>query len=122
MQDNSSHSRESVSTRDDPLGIDKLTIDYDYLLYKIKDYVQSIQLDTTELCKKQNEVMVNGIIENTIDKNISKFKQLLEKCDALENHYEMLNQLAMITDTFKERIAEAVNDYNELKKDANKPE
>ncbi|QHS72547.1 Cnl1p [Saccharomyces paradoxus] len=120
MQDNSSHSRESASAGDDPLGIDKLTVDYDYLLYKIKDYVQSIQLDTTELCKKQNEVMVNGIIENTIDKNIAKFKQLLEKCDTLENHYEMLNQLAMITDTFKERIAEAVNDYNSIKKGASK--
>ncbi|CAI4366462.1 BDN_1c_G0011920.mRNA.1.CDS.1 [Saccharomyces cerevisiae] len=120
MQDNSSHSRESASAGDDPLGIDKLTIDYDYLLYKIRDYVQSIQLDTTELCKKQNEVMVNGIIENTIDKNIAKFKELLEKCDTLENHYEMLNQLAMITDTFKERIAEAVNNYNSLKKGASK--
>ncbi|EHN02987.1 YDR357C-like protein [Saccharomyces cerevisiae x Saccharomyces kudriavzevii VIN7] len=116
MQDHSSHSRESVSAGDDPLGIDKLTVDYDYLLYKIKDYVQSIQLDTTELCKKQNELIVNGIIESTIDKNIARFEELLKKCDELENHYEVLNQLATITDTFKERIAEAVNEYNELKK------
>ncbi|CAI4057372.1 hypothetical protein SUVZ_02G4690 [Saccharomyces uvarum] len=120
MQDNSTHSRESASAGDDPLGIDKLTVDYDYLLYKIKDYVQSIQLDTTELCKKQNELIVSGIIENTIGKNIVKFEELLKKCDELENHFEMLNQLAMITDTFKERIAVAVHDYNELKKGVNK--
>ncbi|CAI4378360.1 CMF_collapsed_G0013240.mRNA.1.CDS.1 [Saccharomyces cerevisiae] len=64
--------------------------------------------------------MLFQLVNTQVAHFVSKFSELLEKCDTLENHYEMLNQLAMITDTFKERIAEAVNNYNSLKKGASK--
>ncbi|CCK69606.1 Cnl1p KNAG_0C05050 [Huiozyma naganishii CBS 8797] len=98
-------------TSDDPLGINKLTMDFDYLMYKISDYVESIQLQTNEHCSRQNQLIVGDIIEEVIDKNIAEFRDLLKKCDDLETHFDMLDQLAVIAATFKERLAQISKDY-----------
>ncbi|CCC70807.1 hypothetical protein NCAS_0F03230 [Naumovozyma castellii] len=100
----------------DPLGIDKLSVDYDYLLYKIRDHVESIQLQTTQLCRTQNELVTNEIVENIIDRNISEFKLLLEKCEELENHFDMLDQIAIITESFNDRISAIIADYKQIKR------
>lgn len=100
---------------DDPLGINRLSMDYDYLLYKIGDYVQSIQIQTDELCKEQNTVIKKSIIEDVVDKNISEFKNLLEKCNELENYFDMLEQILMISETFKERLKSITSELNSVK-------
>lgn len=102
-------------TNEDPLGIDKLTIDYDYLLYKINDYVTSIQLETTAICKRQNELITGQIIEQVVEKNIEGLKNILNKCQELENHFDMLDQIAAISETFKVRLRQVLKDYKQLK-------
>lgn len=113
---NESASSNVAPITEDPLGIDKLSVDYDYLLYKISDYVSSIQLQTTGICKRQNEIITEGIVEGVIEKNIEDLKELLKKCEELENHFDMLDQIALITETFKIRIVQVVHDYKEVKK------
>ncbi|QLG72044.1 hypothetical protein HG535_0C03980 [Zygotorulaspora mrakii] len=100
---------------DDPLNIDKLSVDYEYLIYKIKDYVQSIELETTQICRKQKELIENDIIVEIIDKNIRELKNILQKCDELENHFDMLDQISIITDAFKERLDNVVKEYKSSK-------
>ncbi|CCD23586.1 Cnl1p NDAI_0B05530 [Naumovozyma dairenensis CBS 421] len=100
---------------EDPLGIDKLSIDFDYLLYKIHGYVETIQLQTIDICHNQYTLIDEGIIEGVIDRNIQEFKKLLEKCNELENHFDMLDQIEMITKTFSERLTDLVTEYRQIK-------
>ncbi|QLL33170.1 hypothetical protein HG536_0E00810 [Torulaspora globosa] len=100
---------------EDPLGIDRLTIDYDYLLYKINDYVASIQLETTAICRRQNELIREQIIDQVMEKNIEGLNNILKKCEELENHFDMLDQIAVISENFKVRLARVLKDYKQLK-------
>lgn len=100
---------------EDPLRIDKLTIDYDYLLYKINDYVASIQLETTAICRRQNELIREQIIDQVMEKNIEGLESILKKCEELENHFDMLDQIAVISENFKVRLAQVLRDYKQLK-------
>lgn len=99
----------------DTLGINKLIIDYDYLLYRINDYVQSIQYKTELVCKSQNHLINDEIIEGQIDTNIEHFKEILKQCEELENHFDMMDQIDMIVKMFNERLHSITKDYNELK-------
>lgn len=109
------HSSHSVDG--DPLGIDKLTVDYDYLRYKISDYIKSIQIQTDELCKRQYDLIEDDIIEGILDKNVQDFKDLLAKCEELDNYFEMLKQLETITGSFKKRLATISAEYKAIKAD-----
>lgn len=101
----------------DPFDVDKLSVHYDYLLYKIQDHVSSIHWKTTEIVKKQNEIVDKGIIEEVIDVNIRELRSLLEKCQELENHFDLLNQIDAIVQNFPERIDQVIKEYKELKTD-----
>lgn len=98
----------------DPLGINRLSVDYDYLMYKINDYVQSIQIQTNELCKQQATLVQEGVIEGVIDKNVAGFKELLEKCSELNNYFDMLEQISMIAEMNKERLAAIYSDLRTI--------
>lgn len=101
---------------EDPLGIDKLSVDYDYLLYKIRDYVSSIEFQTNEICRRQHELITEHIVAEVVEENIRMFKQLLKKCEELENYFDMLDQINLITEKFKTRLAQATREYKELHK------
>lgn len=105
-----------TDTGDNSLGIDKLSIDYDYLIFKINDYISSIQLQTKEICQRQNELISEGIIKNVINENILKFKVLLESCEELENNFDMLDQIQIISESFAQRLREVTKNYIEIKK------
>ncbi|AQZ10767.1 CNL1 (YDR357C) [Zygosaccharomyces parabailii] len=104
------------ATSEDPLGIDKLSVDYDYLLYKIADYVSSIEFQTNQICKRQHELITEHIVSEIVEENIKMFKELMRKCEELENHFDMLDQINLITEKFKMRLAQVSRDYKELHK------
>lgn len=104
-----------AGTSGDPLGINQLTVDYDYLMYKINDYVQSIQIQTNDLCKQQTALIQEGVIEGTIDKNVAGFKELLEKCSELNNYFDMLEQISMIAEMNKERLSSICADLKTIR-------
>lgn len=98
------------------LGINRLILDYDYLLYKINDYVQSIQLRTNLLCKEQNRLIEADIIDGLINANIDHLKYILKKCDELETHFDMMDQIDQIVQSFKDRLQSIRSEYNQLKR------
>ncbi|AGO12582.1 AaceriAER242Cp [[Ashbya] aceris (nom. inval.)] len=99
----------------DPFRVDQLILDYDYLLYRIKDHVASIHLATTEVCRKQNQLVCSGIVEEIIDNNIKNVRELLAKCKELEAYFEQLNAIDGIVSTFHERMDEIVKQYRDIK-------
>ncbi|CAB4253767.1 similar to Saccharomyces cerevisiae YDR357C CNL1 Protein of unknown function [Maudiozyma barnettii] len=107
--------KNNSSNNDDPLGINRLAVDYDYLMYKINDYVQSIQIQTHDICQQHEATIRNDIVEGIIDKNVAEFKSLLEKCSELENYFDMLEQITFISDTFKQRLDTIFNQLKTLK-------
>ncbi|KAL3235091.1 G1/S-specific cyclin CLN1 [Nakaseomyces bracarensis] len=100
-----------MASDDASLGIDKLSVDYDYLLYRISDRVKSIELDTTGVIKSQNQ-LVAGIVEELIDQNISRFRSILQGCEELEDYFALLEQIELITDSFKDRLDNAVKELS----------
>lgn len=98
------------------IGINRLILDYDYLLYKINDYVQSIQLRTSLLCKEQNRLIETDIISGLINSNIEHLNYILKKCDELETHFDMMDQIDQIVQSFKNRLQSVRLEYNELRK------
>lgn len=106
----------SQEPHEDSLGIDKLSVNYDYLLYKIADHVSTIEFQTNQICRRQNELITKDIVGGIIDENIKHFKGILRKCEELENHFDMLDQINSITENFKTRLAQVARDYKELKK------
>lgn len=98
----------------DSLGIDKLTMDYEYLLYKVHDYAQSIQLQSEQICQQQYDVISKDIIEEVIDVNIQQYTTLLADCAKLEDHMDMLVQLNTIVDSFKDRLQACNTKYRDL--------
>ncbi|CCH58161.1 hypothetical protein TBLA_0A03630 [Henningerozyma blattae CBS 6284] len=99
---------------EDLLGINKLSVDYSYLLYKIQDHVESIQLQTTKICVSENQSITEGIIANIVDKNIEDYNLLLKKCEELEHYFDMLDQIEVISETFKDRLREATKDLVDI--------
>ncbi|CUS21797.1 LAQU0S04e01002g1_1 [Lachancea quebecensis] len=107
------HEETTEGTRD-PFGIDRLSVDYDYLLYRIQDHVTSIQLSTTEICRQQNQLVEQGIIKDAIDVNIEEMHRMLQKCEELEAHFDMLDQIDGIVQAFRPRLDAIVREHREL--------
>ncbi|SCU79763.1 LADA_0B03004g1_1 [Lachancea dasiensis] len=107
---------ESVGQSVDPFGIDRLSVDYDYLLFKIHDVVSSIQLKTIEICEQQNNLVEKGIIEQVIDSNLQNLQELLKKCEELETHFDMLDQIDVIVDSFRPRLEKVIQGHVASKK------
>ncbi|CAL9735861.1 biogenesis of lysosome-related organelles complex 1 subunit Cnl1p [Monosporozyma servazzii] len=119
MNSNPEGSR-SNEEEEDALGINKLIIAYDYLLYKINDHVQSIQYRTDMMCKRQNQLIEEDIIRGQIDVNIEHFKHILKQCDELETHFDMMDQIDTIVQTFKDRLQDINAEYNNIRRNTSK--
>ncbi|AET40257.1 Cnl1p Ecym_5515 [Eremothecium cymbalariae DBVPG len=100
---------------EDPFRVDKLILDYDYLIYRIKDHVLSIHLETTDICRKQNKLITEGIVEDIIDANIKGIEELLQKCGELEKYFVQLNAIDSIVGTFRERLDSIIKQYYDIK-------
>ncbi|CAG57771.1 uncharacterized protein GVI51_A02387 [Nakaseomyces glabratus] len=96
-----------MALQDESLGIDQLSVDYDYLVYRISDRVKSLELEATRLVQRQNE-LVGQVSERVIDENIERFRGVLRGLDELEEYFAMMEQIGMITDSFKERLDSAM--------------
>ena len=99
--------RGPMALQDESLGIDQLSVDYDYLVYRISDRVKSLELEATRLVQRQNE-LVGQVSERVIDENIERFRGVLRGLDELEEYFAMMEQIGMITDSFKERLDSAM--------------
>ncbi|KAH3900224.1 related to Biogenesis of lysosome-related organelles complex 1 subunit CNL1 [Saccharomycodes ludwigii] len=88
----------------DPLDINKLSLDYDYLMYKISDYISAIHQQTTDIVRQQSDLITKGIINTQIDQTIENCKGVLSKCHDLEDACDMLENIDSIIDEFFIRL------------------
>ena len=68
-------------------------------------------MKTVGICREQNELVEHGVIESVIDKNILMVRELLSKCDELEQQYDQLDAIGDIAVSFKNRLKQIITQY-----------
>lgn len=107
----------SDSDKDDPLAINKLAVSFDYLMYKIKDHIESLSEETYEVVSyKQN--FIDGYIDQIgLEKTFEQSDKLIQKCDDLEMELYKLEKIEEFVGEFKNRIAVLESEVSALNSD-----
>ncbi|ODV62234.1 Cnl1p ASCRUDRAFT_24961, partial [Ascoidea rubescens DSM 1968] len=94
---------DTISVDDDPLNVKQLALNFDYLIYKINDRIKSLA-EETELSVSNKRYNVEVFIEDEIQSEVVKFKDLNDQLDELLNDFLKVQQIDMIVKDFKQRI------------------
>lgn len=92
---------------DDPLGVKKLALSFDYLVYQITEKVQDLALQTEETVKYKKKLTEDQL--NVVDESVLKLKALLDDCKKIDDDFTKLEQISFIVSDFKKRIRKLEN-------------
>lgn len=107
----------SDSGEDDPLAINKLAVSFDYLMYKIKDHIESLSEETYEAVNHKQNFIDNYIDQIQLDKTFEQSDTLIRKCDNLEMELYKLEKIEEFVGDFKNRIAILESEIRALNSD-----
>ncbi|RCK60633.1 Biogenesis of lysosome-related organelles complex 1 subunit CNL1 [Candida viswanathii] len=100
----------------DPLELRKLSLSYDYLMYKINDYINTLTEQTYQsILSKQyqiNQEYLNDQL-NLFD-NYDKIEDLIKTVNNLEMEFLKLDQLEEFILDFKQRLNVLENEFGRL--------
>jgi hypothetical protein len=96
------HQPNYTEEEDDPLGVKKLALSFDYLVYQITEKVQSLALQTEDTVKYKKQVAETQL--NEVEESITSLNKLLKACEDLDNDFTKLEQISLIVTDFKTRI------------------
>lgn len=99
---------------EDPLGLKELALNYDYLIYKINDYVKNLSEQTFESVCLKDKMIKEEILGKKLDldNEMERVDHLIAKCDELELEFLKLDQLNLFIDDFKKRVKNLENRFN----------
>ncbi|KAI5961723.1 hypothetical protein CANMA_003700 [Candida margitis] len=100
----SSHVPPSQET--DPLELHKLALSYDYLMFKIKDYIKILTDQTyTSVLLKQDQISQDYLERQlNLPQQYEEIDKLLKTCTDLEQEFMKIDQLEMFVHDFKQRL------------------
>ncbi|CDR38890.1 CYFA0S02e07998g1_1 [Cyberlindnera fabianii] len=87
---------------DDPLGVKKLALSFDYLMYRICTKMEAIA-EKTELAVCEKEAEVNQQLVDA-ENSMERLRELMKACDDIEMEFAKLEQIGMFVQEFKDRI------------------
>lgn len=93
---------EYVEEEDDPLGVKKLALSFDYLLYKISEKMEVLAQQTESSVISRKDEAERELLD--VETSANNLKDLIQKCDDLDNDFTMLEQISIIVSDFKQRI------------------
>ncbi|RCK55881.1 Biogenesis of lysosome-related organelles complex 1 subunit CNL1 [Candida viswanathii] len=100
----------------DPLELRKLSLSYDYLMYKINDYINTLTEQTYQsILSKQyqiNQEYLNDQL-NLFD-SYDKIEDLIKTVNNLEMEFLKLDQLEEFILDFKQRLSVLENEFGRL--------
>ncbi|CCG22664.1 hypothetical protein CORT_0B09600 [Candida orthopsilosis Co 90-125] len=90
----------------DPLELHKLSLSYDYLMFKIKDYIKTLTDQTYESVLQKQDHINHDYFENQLNLPIQyeEIDKLLKTCNELEQEFMKIDQLEMFAHDFKQRL------------------
>ncbi|CAK9438662.1 uncharacterized protein LODBEIA_P28860 [Lodderomyces beijingensis] len=90
----------------DPLELRKLSLTYDYLLFKIRDHIKTLTDQTYAAVLQRQELISKDYLEDQLQlsKQYKDIEELIRTCDDLEAEFMKIDQLEMFIEGFKERL------------------
>lgn len=103
-----------LAPNEDPLGLKELAVSYDYLIYKINDYIKNLSDQTYDAVTAKLSLICNDYLNDQLqlDKELNDVDLLLEECNAMEIEFLKVKQLSMFINDFKLRLANLENSFN----------
>ena len=107
-------SLESSHDSDDPLQLKDLAVDFDYLMFKIKDHI----LGLAELTQKSVTTKMRLIEDDyltqqlALESQIAEADAILRECTDLETLFMKLGQFQGFVDDFKTRLSVLEHEFN----------
>lgn len=100
----------------DPLELHKLSLSYDYLIYKINDHVALLSETTHQSILRKQELITTDYLQDQLQlaKEFKEIDEILEKCRNLELDFLKLDQLGGFIGEFKERVTQLERVFKEL--------
>ena len=100
----------------DPLELHKLSLSYDYLIYKINDHVALLSETTHQSVLRKQELINNDYLQDQLQlaKEFKEIDEIMEKCRNLELDFLKLDQLGGFIGEFKERVTQLERVFKEL--------
>lgn len=91
-----------VEEEDDPLGVKKLALSFDYLMYKISEKMEALSRQTEASVVSRKDEADKELVE--IEESMNNLKELIKKCEDLDNDFTRIEQISVIVTDFKQRI------------------
>ncbi|OBA21623.1 hypothetical protein METBIDRAFT_27524, partial [Metschnikowia bicuspidata var. bicuspidata NRRL YB-4993] len=98
---------------DDPLLLKDLAVDFDYLMFKIKDHILGLaELTNTSVASKKQLIENDYFAQQLqLDAQLADADSTLKECAELEMLFLKLSQLRQFVDGFKTRLASLEHEY-----------
>lgn len=91
-----------VEEEDDPLGVKKLALSFDYLMYKISEKMETLSRQTEASVISRKDEADQDLIE--VEQSMENLRELMMKCDDLDNDFTRIEQISVIVADFKQRV------------------
>ncbi|KAG5421978.1 hypothetical protein I9W82_001071 [Candida metapsilosis] len=94
------------SQETDPLELHKLSLSYDYLMFKIKDYIKTLTDQTYDSVLQKHDYIKHDYFERQLNlpQQYKEIDKLLKTCDDIEREFMKIDQLEMFVNDFKQRL------------------
>ncbi|KAI5961994.1 hypothetical protein KGF57_001534 [Candida theae] len=94
------------SQETDPLELHKLSLSYDYLMFKIKDYIKTLTDQTYDSVLRKQNLINDDYFEKQLNlsRQYEDIDKLLKTCNELEQEFMKIDQLEMFVRDFKQRL------------------
>lgn len=100
----------------DPLELRKLSLSYDYLVYKINDHISTLAETTYQSVLQKQHMIEHDYFHDQLrlHDELAALDALAASSKDLELEFMKLDQLHMFIEQFKERVAELETGFSEV--------
>lgn len=105
-----------MADAEDPLGLKELALNYDYLVFKINDYIANLSQVTYDAVSSKEKLVKQDYLTNQLHltDELQSIDELLRKCNELELEFIKVDQLKLFVEDFKQRLFELETEYQKM--------
>ncbi|GEQ70106.1 hypothetical protein JCM33374_g3782 [Metschnikowia sp. JCM 33374] len=106
MSDSNNHT-DDFTDNDDPLQLKDLAVDFDYLMFKIKDHISGLAELTHKSVTTKKHLIEEDYFKQQLqlDSQLDDADSMLKECSELEMLFMKLGQLQTFVEDFKTRLS-----------------
>lgn len=98
---------------DDPLNLKQLSVNYDYLIFKIKEHYSNLSDQTYESVNNQQSLIEDKFFKELgLEKELDEIEAEIQKVREIETSFMKIEQLEMFVDDFKQRLTHLEKEFH----------